>query len=182
LKSFVENTLGWNGEDARTKWNLYERYGTTPEKEALRQAVAEARSFVARAPTVDLDASPTGAALLDTTKRAFEPIKARYELWTLSADAAGRFDRWLDICSDLLRNDPWVSSADRSQLSTTLAEAKRDVVRWRKQHHRAQSLTGQPPTTADQVNDRRRQLETEITTFLGSCPPVPPNPSQWRDW
>jgi hypothetical protein len=175
LKSFIRNTFGWNGSNARHKWSLYDRYGETTEKEALRQAVGDARLFIARAESEGLEECAVvsqSAALLDAVKATFEPIKARYELWILSGDAVWQFDRWLDTCLDFVREDPWISSANKSQLESTLKKAKQDIGRSQMEQNPF-SLTSPPRTTADQVDDRRRPIEAEITAILGSCLPLP---------
>jgi hypothetical protein len=172
LKSFIENKFGWNGENASVKWYPYARYGKTTEKEALRQAVDDARVFIARADSEGLDeclVASQSAALLDAVKTTFEPIKVCYELWTLSVDAMRRFDDWLDTCLTLVSRDPWMSSANKSQLESSLEGAKRSIAR-ALDEHRYGDVTGQPSTSPDMIDTRHRQLEARLIAILGSCP------------
>jgi hypothetical protein len=136
--------------------------------------VAEARLFVARAQSGGLDAREhraKGMALLEAAKRAFEPIKTRL-------DAMTRFREWLSICLELVREDPWISSANRSKLEEQLC------IEWRKLEQSRQSLehnhhpTGQPYITADTITEGHRELEAAITVIFGSCPPMLPSAIQ----
>jgi hypothetical protein len=178
LKSFIETTVGWTGSGASERWSCYARYANTTEKEALRQVVDEAHLFVTRAQSESPSArevASQSATLLEAVTATFEPIKARYELWTLSVDAMQRFDEWLDTCLDLVRRDPWISSANKSRLESSLVEANQTFAWLLQQHNYYADATVQPRTTASQVDDRRCLLEAEITAILGSCPSMRPS-------
>jgi hypothetical protein len=173
LKSFIENTFGWNGQDASDKWYPYIWYSVTTEEEALRQAVEDARVFIARADSEGLDeclVASQSVALLDAVKTTFEPIEAYYELWTLSVDAMRRFDMWLDTCLTLVSRDPWMSSANKSQLENSLEEAKRNIDQELDQHQYCHVGMNRRSISPDMVDDWHRQLEARLTAILGSCP------------
>jgi hypothetical protein len=161
LKSFIESSFGWNGWDAWRKWEGFADHGTSEEKVLLRQAIAEARTFVVRAQHESLGAcevAPTAEVLLDTMKRALEPF---------------RFRSWLDDCASLINTDPWISKKDTLELTTRIAEERQMLANSRQQQSCYTSMQD-PYFTSNEVKDRHRHLEADITSLVGSCPPLHP--------
>jgi hypothetical protein len=181
---FIESTFGLNGPDVKRKWDLYAPYSTPAEMELLRPAVVDARTFAAQAHSASsgaADEAQNAAALLHAAKDAFVPIKARYEQVTEREAAGNQFTAWLSDCLAFVSHDPWNSTESHSQLKARLVD-EQSWIRGRRLTHmilggegkNRVKLVEEPHFTSETIDDRRRQLEVDITALMGSCPPWPP--------
>jgi hypothetical protein len=183
LKSFIGSTFGWNGPGASERWDLYATYGTAEEMKLLRQALDEARGFIRHATSEGFDADDCvrkATTLLDAAERAFEPVNARIGLVKGLEDAAWWFAAWLDDCLAFVCRDPGSYSARHCELKARLEDFKSryDKIAWKRSMQSSRprwnlvKLAERPPFTADMLDEHRRQLEVDIISVCGSCPPL----------